>query len=155
MTPTTLGVLLVLAGFACGSIPFGLLLTRLVVGVDVRQVGSGNIGATNAARAGGMRLGVPVLLLDVAKAVAPMLVTRALLAGAPDAPRWVALVGVAAFLGHLYTPWLGFRGGKGVAAGLGVFLVLSPWAAAVLAAFILVRHRANIARLLRGEEKKV
>lgn len=201
MTPTAIGVALVVAGFLSGSIPFGLLLARAVLGVDVRTVGSGNIGATNVARAGGRKMGVVVLVLDVAKAVVPMLVARALLAGAPHAQAWVAAAGTAAFLGHVFTPWLGFHGGKGVACGLGVFLVLSPWAAlagvvafgalygatrisslgslagtvacvagtfvaygvasavpwlgVAIAAVIFVRHRENIGRLLRGEEKKM
>jgi len=124
-----LGLLLVAAGYLAGSIPFGVLLARRFAGVDVRTVGSGNIGATNVARAGGKKLGIAVLLLDAAKAVLPILVARALLEGRDHAELWVVLVAVAAFCGHLFPVWLGFKGGKGVATGLGVFLVLSPWAA--------------------------
>lgn len=201
MSGTGLGLLLVAAGYLCGSIPFGVLLARLVAGVDVRTVGSGNIGATNVARAGGKKLGLAVLLLDSAKAIAPILVARALLAGEPRAELWTVLVALAAFCGHLFPVWLGFKGGKGVATGLGIFAVLSPWAAVggivayavaygatrvssvgslagtavcmlgtfvaygwaspvpwaglALAALIVVRHRENIRRLLRGDEKRI
>lgn len=129
MSTPALGLLLVAAGYLAGSIPFGVLLARRFAGVDVRTVGSGNIGATNVARAGGKKLGIAVLLLDAAKAVLPILVARALLEGRDHAELWVVLVAVAAFCGHLFPVWLGFKGGKGVATGLGVFLVLSPWAA--------------------------
>ena len=97
--------------------------------MDVRQVGSGNIGATNAARAGGKKLGVAVLILDAAKAMVPVAATQQLMAGSPDARLWVMAVAVAAFAGHLFPIWLRFKGGKGVATGVGIFLVLSPWAA--------------------------
>ncbi len=129
MGETTAGILLVAAAYLSGSVPYGYLLTRLVAGVDVRQVGSGNIGATNAARAGGRALGVVVLVLDVLKAVVPVLVARWVLSGSPHASLWVTAAAVAAFVGHLFPVWLRFHGGKGVATGLGIFLVLSPWAA--------------------------
>jgi glycerol-3-phosphate acyltransferase PlsY len=135
MSASTLGLLLVLAGYLAGSIPFGYVLGRLLLGVDVRTVGSGNIGATNVARAGGKKLGVVVVLLDAAKAIVPILVARHLLAGA-DPPAadaalegWVVAVAVAAFVGHLFPVWLRFRGGKGVATGFGIFVVLAPWGA--------------------------
>ncbi len=129
MSETTTGILLVVLAYLSGSVPYGYILTRLVAGVDVRQVGSGNIGATNAARAGGKGLGLVVLALDVLKAVIPVLVARSLLAGSPRHELWVTAVAVAAFVGHLFPVWLRFRGGKGVATGLGIFLVLAPWAA--------------------------
>lgn len=129
MSETTLGILLVALAYLSGSVPYGYVLARLVAGVDVRQVGSGNIGATNAARAGGKALGVVVLVLDVLKAVVPLLAARWLLAGSPRADPWVTAVAVAAFAGHVFPVWLRFRGGKGVATGLGIFLVLAPWAA--------------------------
>jgi glycerol-3-phosphate acyltransferase PlsY len=129
MSETTVGTLLVIAAYLSGSVPYGYVLTRWLAGVDVRQVGSGNIGATNAARAGGKALGVVVLALDVLKAVIPVLVARWLLAGSPRHDLWVTGVAVAAFAGHLFPVWLRFHGGKGVATGLGIFLVLSPWAA--------------------------
>jgi glycerol-3-phosphate acyltransferase PlsY len=129
MNDTVLGPLLVVAGYLSGSIPFGLVLAKLLLDVDVRQVGSGNIGATNAARAGGRWMGVAVLLLDALKAAVPVLVTQRLLGSGPRGDVWVMGVAVAAFLGHLYPVWLGFKGGKGVATGFGVFVVLAPWAA--------------------------
>jgi glycerol-3-phosphate acyltransferase PlsY len=143
------GALLVVAGYLAGSIPFGYVLGRLVLGVDVRQVGSGNIGATNVARAGGRKLGIVVVLLDALKAIVPILVARrvlsdiALAGGHGLAPGggppglveiWVVSVAVAAFVGHLFPIWLGFKGGKGVATALGIFLVLAPWAAGAGAA---------------------
>jgi len=129
MNDAVLGPALVVAGYLSGSIPFGLVLARLLLGVDVRKVGSGNIGATNAARAGGRWMGVAVLLLDALKAVVPVAVTQRLLGSGPHGDLWVMAVAVAAFLGHLYPVWLGFKGGKGVATGFGIFLVLAPWTA--------------------------
>ena len=125
-----LAALLVLAAFLAGSIPFGLILCRLR-GVDIRQVGSGNIGATNVARALGKRFALVVLLLDVAKGLGPVLAARLLLATDPLGERAVAAAMLAAVLGHTFTPFLRFRGGKGVATGLGVFLAVSPIAGAV------------------------
>lgn len=120
--------LLVLAAYLLGAVPFGLVLTRIFTGQDVRAIGSGNIGASNVARAAGKKVGVLTLVLDAAKASLPMLLTRRLLAGegASTAELWMVLVGLAAFLGHLYPIWLGFKGGKGVATALGVFAVLAP-----------------------------
>jgi glycerol-3-phosphate acyltransferase PlsY len=129
MNETLFGPLFVAAGYLCGSIPFGVILTKLFVGVDVRQVGSGNIGATNVARAGGKKVAIPVFILDVVKAVVPILVARRLLAGQPHAEAWASAVGAAALAGHVFPVWLGFDGGKGVATGLGVFAVLEPIAA--------------------------
>ncbi len=129
MNDLVLGPILVVAGYLCGSIPFGLLTAKLFLGVDVREVGSGNIGATNAARAGGKKLGVLVLFLDAVKAIIPIVITQRLMAGHPRGDVWVMAVAVAAFSGHLFPVWLRFKGGKGVATGLGVFLVLAPVAA--------------------------
>jgi len=116
-----------------GSIPFGFLVAR-ARGVDVRAVGSGNIGATNVARAIGKPLGLLVLALDAAKGALALLVLA--WAGLDGAPRFVAahalaLGGLLAVLGHCFTPWLGFRGGKGVATSLGVLLVWEPRALAL------------------------
>jgi len=128
MTDTPLGLALTAVGYLSGSVPYGLVLPKLLLGVDVRTVGSGNIGATNAARAGGWPLGVAVFLLDVVKAVAPILLARGLLAGSPSGDVWIMTTAVASFAGHLFPVWLGGKGGKGVATGFGIFLVLSPWA---------------------------
>lgn len=129
MSDLGLGALLVAGGYLAGSIPFGYVLTRLLLGVDVRTVGSGNIGGTNVARAGGKKLGITVIVLDALKAIVPILVARRLLGDAPRAELAVVAVAVAAFVGHLFPVWLGFRGGKGVATALGIFAVLAPWAA--------------------------
>lgn len=188
---------LVLGAYLLGSIPFGLVLGK-AVGIDVRRAGSGNIGATNVARLAGKKLGALTLLLDAGKALAVVLAASWLLAGRPDQEQWVALCGAAAFLGHLYPVYLGFRGGKGVATALGLFLYLEPLATlgaavifigvvynwgyvslgsltaalllpgliwlisasvshALLAVFaaglIWLKHRDNIVRLMRQQEK--
>jgi acyl phosphate:glycerol-3-phosphate acyltransferase len=127
MSPV-LKLALVGGAYLLGSVPFGVVLTRLFTGKDVRSVGSGNIGASNVTRAAGKAAGVLTLVLDAAKASLPMIATRALLAGegAETALAWATLVGASAFVGHIYPLWLGFKGGKGVATALGVYMVLSP-----------------------------
>ena len=114
MTPV---VTLVLA-FLLGSIPFGLLLTRIAGLGDIRAIGSGSIGATNVLRTGRKDLAAATLLLDALKGAAAVLIARQL--GGP-----VALAGLAAVLGHTLTPWLGFSGGKGVATGVGVLYAVA------------------------------
>jgi acyl phosphate:glycerol-3-phosphate acyltransferase len=109
------------AGYLCGSVPFGLLLTRLFARVDVRTSGSGNIGATNVTRVAGKKVGALVLLFDAAKGALPVLAALSLY---PDADWLHAATGLGAVLGHVFSCWLRFRGGKGVATALGVFLVL-------------------------------
>ncbi len=123
-----LKALFVIGAYLLGSVPFGLVLTRLFTGKDVRTVGSGNIGASNVARAAGKTAGVLTLALDAAKASLPMLLAQSVFApeGRPAAEAWAVAVGLAAFAGHCYPVWLRFKGGKGVATALGVFLVLAP-----------------------------
>jgi glycerol-3-phosphate acyltransferase PlsY len=104
-------------GYLLGSIPFGLLLTRAAGLGDIRSVGSGNIGATNVLRTGRRGLAAATVLLDGGNGVAAVL-----LAGATAGPIAALVAGVGAVLGHLFPVWLGFRGGKGVATGLGVLL---------------------------------
>jgi len=117
-----LGALLVTAlAYLAGSIPTGVLLGRLA-GVDVRSAGSGNIGATNVARTAGRSLGILTLFGDALKGLLPVLVVPAL---GFDAPV-VAMTAVAALCGHVFSIFLGFRGGKGVATGVGVMLGLAP-----------------------------
>lgn len=189
-------------GFACGSVPFGYLLVRLKTGGDVRNLGSGNIGATNVSRALGTGGGVVTLLLDAAKGAVGVLagtyVGARLSGGAAGIWPWAAALG--AVLGHCYTPWLALRGGKGVATLLGAFGVAAPAPTAVAAAALLAvvaatrmmslaslcgslvlpaallawgyprsavaagmlatvviywRHRANIGRIVRGEENRL
>ena len=114
-------LILTTVAYIVGSIPTGLLLAR-ASGVDIRATGSGNIGATNVYRTLGRTVGIATLLGDCLKGLVPVLVARKL--GFAD--PWVAAVGLAAFLGHVYTIFLGFKGGKGVATALGVFLGVSP-----------------------------
>jgi glycerol-3-phosphate acyltransferase PlsY len=116
-------------GVLCGSIPFGLLLTRAAGLGDIRAIGSGNIGATNVLRTGRKGLAAATLLLDAAKGAAAVQATW-LLFGAV----WMPLAAIAAVVGHCFTPWLGFRGGKGVATGLGVLIALDWWLGAAACA---------------------
>jgi glycerol-3-phosphate acyltransferase PlsY len=192
-------------GYLSGSLPWGLWLGRWLRGVDVRTLGSRNLGATNVYRSLGPAIGVPVLLLDIAKGALPtwLVPGLALSAGFPGGSEWCRLtVGLAAVLGHLFTVFAGFRGGKGVATTAGVLLALSPVAFAVfatvfvlsvavtrfislgsmlgslafagtlgavtpggvrsptfgfgvaLALLVIMRHRENIVRLARGEERR-
>lgn len=189
----------VVLAYLLGSISFGLVLARLRR-VDLRNVGSGNVGATNVARAMGKGWGVLVMALDAAKAAVPLWLAGIYFAADPR-HEWI-LVGMAmaAFIGHLFPIFSGFRGGKGVATALGAFLALEPKAAglgfltyaAVYAIFrissvgslcavlsfpawlylvgarrptyvlaagllvgILLTHRGNLARLFKGQEKKL
>jgi glycerol-3-phosphate acyltransferase PlsY len=130
------------AAYLLGSVPTGYLLVRIFRHQDIRAVGSGNIGATNVLRSGGKGLGLATFLLDVLKGSASVwlggLIGMLLAPGEPlrDAQ---AIAAVFAVLGHIFTLWLGFKGGKGVATGFGVFLVASPWAAlAAISVFIVV-----------------
>ena len=201
-----LGVLFVLLAYLLGSIPFGYLVVRAAGGGDVRETGSGGTGATNVTRRAGKWAGVLTLLLDALKGTAAVLFARWVLSDGTGVNWWVAASALAAVAGHVFPVWLGFRGGKGVATGLGAFVVLAPlavlcallvfvvvvWAtryvslgsitaaaliplaiwllglraadenklplltAATLGgALIIYMHRANIGRLVRGEENKL
>ena len=107
-------------GYLLGSVPFGLVLTRLAGLGDVRKIGSGSIGATNVLRTGNKAVAALTLLLDVAKGVAAPLI------GAVWGPLPMLAAGAAVVVGHMFPVWLGFRGGKGVATGLGSFVMLAP-----------------------------
>lgn len=181
-------------GYLCGTIPFGLLLTKAAGLGDIRTIGSGNIGATNVLRTGNKKVAALTLLLDGLKGTVP-----AALMGWLYGPEAGVLGGLAAFFGHLFPMWLGFKGGKGVATNIGVLFGLfwplgvvflavwiavalmfrysslsaltaclaSPFAAwalgrgdlilptVIMGAAIFVTHRANIARLLKGEEPRI
>jgi acyl phosphate:glycerol-3-phosphate acyltransferase len=122
--------------YLLGSIPFGYLLVRIFRKEDIRKQGSGNIGATNVARSGAKGLGLATLLLDLGKAFAGVMVAKHLAPGLYDIAVAAA---VAAILGHVFPVWLGFRGGKGVASALGVFLALVwPAGLATFAVFVVV-----------------
>jgi glycerol-3-phosphate acyltransferase PlsY len=183
-------------GYGLGSIPFGLVLTRLAGRGDIRATGSGNIGATNVLRSGAKALAALTLVLDAAKGAAAVLAVA--LWGGDGAAAIAAVAGLAAVLGHDFPVWLRFRGGKGVATTLGVLLALAwpvgllacatwlavallarysslaalaalgaapfyaQWlsgetvgAAALLALLAMVRHHANIRRLLKGTEPRI
>ncbi len=187
-------LLAALGGYLLGSVPFGLVITRALGLGDLRAIGSGNIGATNVLRTGHKGAALATLLLDSGKGAIAVLLAREL------AGEWAALVaGSAAFLGHLFPAWLGFRGGKGVATFLGTTLALflpvgliacGLWlataaitrisslsalvaaagapvfaliiglrglaaATAFMAVLIVIRHRANIARILAGTEPRI
>jgi glycerol-3-phosphate acyltransferase PlsY len=194
MDTLTIQILCTLGGYLLGSIPFGLLLTKAAGLGDVRNIGSGNIGATNVLRTGNKGLALATLLFDGGKGALAVFLAYAFV------PEGVLFAAGGAFLGHLYPVWLKFQGGKGVATFLGIALAInlvlgviccaawlvtallfrwsslasltagavSPIAAyfiaggwpptilfAVLAALIFLRHRANIGRLLSGEEPKI
>ena len=118
--------LMAVGGYLLGSIPFGVILTRLGGAGDVRSIGSGNIGATNVLRTGRKDLAIATLLLDAGKGAAALLLAKALMGGAsPNAEIAGAVAGGAAFLGHLFPVWLKFKGGKGVATFFG--LMLAAW----------------------------
>lgn len=187
-------IVAILAGYLCGTIPFGLILTKSAGLGDVRKIGSGNIGATNVLRTGNKKVAALTLILDALKGTAPVLAMTWLFG-----PQAGILAGLAAFFGHLFPLWLGFKGGKGVATNIGVLFglfwplglifiglwilmaavfrisslaaltasILSPlWAyllgrgdlvlpAAIMGVAIWITHRANITRLLKGEEPKI
>ncbi len=193
---TSLALVAVLAGgYLLGSVPFGVLVTRWGGAGDVRSIGSGNIGATNVLRTGRKDLAALTLLGDAGKGAVAVIVARALWGETAG-----ALAGGAAFFGHLFPVWLGFKGGKGVATALGIMLAaawpaglmalatwllvlavfrisslsalaaaaLSPVYAALIhaapavrdlvlfaAVLVVLRHRANIGRLLNGQEPRV
>lgn len=125
-------LIVLVVAYLIGAIPCGVLLTRFFGVGDIRSAGSGNIGATNVYRVAGKKLGILTLLGDALKGALPVAVAKFVFL----LPEWgIAAVAVAAFLGHCYPVYLGFRGGKGVATALGIYLILSPWA--VLIAFVL------------------
>ena len=139
MDSMTAGIVASVAAYLLGSIPFGFVTAKLVASTDIRSLGSGNIGATNVARAMGAKWGIAVLVLDCLKgSVSVWLFPQLVLDAADSAAATLQHVqvgcGVSAILGHMFPCWLRFRGGKGVATALGVVVVLAPWA--TLAAFI-------------------
>ncbi|MEO8723354.1 MAG: glycerol-3-phosphate 1-O-acyltransferase PlsY [Sphingobium sp.] len=197
-TPAMAPALAMVLGYLLGSIPFGILLTRFAGAGDLRQIGSGNIGATNVLRTGRKGLAAATLLLDIGKgALAVAIGSRLFASGSFD--NMGAIAGVMAFIGHCYPVWLRFAGGKGVATMLGVVAALlwpaglifagvwigmvaltrissaggmagalsAPVAAFALeridlvppmlamALIVLWRHRANIARLVKGAEPRI
>lgn len=117
-------IIVVVVAYLIGSVPFGYLIVRGRIGADIRQTGSGGTGATNVSRRAGKAAGVVTLVLDALKGSAAVLLAEAL----TGSEGWVAAAAIAVIVGHIFPVWLGFRGGKGVATGAGVFLVLAPLA---------------------------
>ena len=131
-------ILIILPGYLLGSIPFGYLIVRAKAGADIRETGSGGTGATNVSRRAGKFAGVLTLVLDALKGLAAVWLAR-FVAGSDQNAGWlVAAAGLTVILGHMYPVWLGFRGGKGVATGLGVLLGLAPIAAGLAAILFLI-----------------
>ena len=117
-------------GYLFGSIPFGIILTKLAGGPDLRSIGSGNLGATNVLRTGNKKLAAATLVGDMLKGTVAVLVAWHWLGG----PQAALVAAVGAFLGHLFPVWIGFKGGKGVATYLGVLIGLNGWIALAFAA---------------------
>lgn len=118
-----LWILFFVIAFLLGAIPFGRLISQWVAKIDITRRGSGNIGATNVARELGLKWGILTLVLDLLKGLAPTLLFDRLF---PEASLGLSITGLCALLGHQFTPFLRFRGGKGVATALGVYLAISP-----------------------------
>jgi glycerol-3-phosphate acyltransferase PlsY len=150
----------IIIGYLLGSIPFGYLIVRATEGADIRQTGSGGTGATNVSRRAGKAAGVVTLVLDALKGAAAVAIARAILGlpilaevGHPGsyvqhAHWWVAAAAVTVILGHIFPVWLRFRGGKGVATGVGVFLMLAPIAVALAGLiFVLIVWRTRYVSL--------
>lgn len=116
------GIILVVCSFLLGAVPWGYLAGKLTSGIDLRAVGSGGTGATNVLRTLGLKASALVLLLDFAKGVLPVLAAKSLGFG----PAWVAVAAVAAVVGHCWSPFIGFKGGKGVATGAGAAVAMLP-----------------------------
>ena len=136
MSNSLCAILAALAAYMVGSLPFGYLIAKFRAGIDIRDHGSGNIGATNVARVLGVRWGIGVMVLDGLKGLLPTLLVPQLFFATtnPWFPHVRVLCGVATVIGHMFPVYLRFRGGKGVATSLGVITVLSPWA--TLVAFV-------------------
>ncbi len=143
--------------YLCGSIPFGYILVKLFLKTDVRQTGSGNIGATNVARTGAKGLAILTLLLDAVKGwvavfAAAIFVSRISNPGSVDIRLIPAFAGLCAILGHLYPVWLKFKGGKGVATALGVFVGLAPTPVGIVlglfAVIVLLTHYISLGSIL-------
>jgi glycerol-3-phosphate acyltransferase PlsY len=141
--PSVIYLIAAVVAYLLGSVPFGYLLVRFFRKEDIREKGSGNIGATNVIRSGAKGLGAVTFLLDVLKGSVAVLICGAIAfrmgATAGVQMNAVALGALCAILGHIYTVWLGFKGGKGVATAFGVFLAVAPWAAlAAMGVFVVV-----------------
>jgi glycerol-3-phosphate acyltransferase PlsY len=149
--------LIAVFAYLCGSIPFGYILVRLFLKTDVRQTGSGNIGATNVARTGAKGLAILTLFLDALKGFAAVSLSTIISVAIAGEPRdritlIQSLAGLFAILGHLYPVWLKFKGGKGVATALGVFLAIAPMPVGIVlglfALVVLIAHYISLGSIL-------
>ena len=149
--PVFIYLLIALAAYLLGSIPFGFVLVRLFRKEDIRSTGSGNIGATNVIRSGAKGLGALTFLLDACKGYFAVWLAGHF-AGSLPYGNAAAVAALFAVLGHIYTVWLGFKGGKGVATAFGVFLAIAPWSAlaslAVFAAALALARYVSLASIL-------
>ena len=154
MTPPILWVLTLALAYLIGSIPTGYLLVRIFRHQDIRASGSGNIGATNVARSGAMGLGIVTLFLDVLKGLLAVVIAQHIArdSGFPNGYDLAAVAGLFAVLGHIFPVWLGFRGGKGVATALGVFLALVPlttlFAVLIFTAIFMITRYVSLASVV-------
>ena len=119
-------VIPIIVSYLLGSIPVGYLIVNARTGGDIRKTGSGGTGATNVSRRAGKGAGILTLVLDALKGSAAVIIATIMLRDTNHASWWIGIAGIVAILGHIFPVWLGFRGGKGVATGVGVFLVLTP-----------------------------
>ena len=129
-----MGILSVILGYAIGALPFGIILTKLVIGVDIRTVGSGATGTTNVTRALGIGYGAINAVLDISKGIAPVLIARAF--GLPLI--WQVASALAAVIGHNWPVYASFKGGKGIATSFGALVVLEPRFALVVPVFAII-----------------
>ena len=129
-------VLAAALGYLLGAIPFGLIIGRFTKGIDLREYGSHRTGATNALRTLGTRAAAAVFVLDVAKGVAAVVLARALFAGDPLVDWAAAVAGVAAIVGHNWSVFIGFTGGRGVATSAGALAAMSPWTILIVAPIV-------------------
>lgn len=140
----TLKLVALVAAYLLGAIPFGYIIVKLTSGADVRSAGSGSTGATNVTRQAGLKAGLLTYLFDVAKALAAVLVMR----WVTVEPVWLGMAATAAIVGHMYPVFLKFRGGKGVATGVGAYLAIAPYAvASTLVVWFLIVWRTRIVSL--------
>ena len=119
-------VIPIIVSYLLGSIPVGYLIVNARTGGDIRKTGSGGTGATNVSRRAGKGAGILTLILDALKGSAAVIIATIILRDINHALWWIGIAGIVAILGHIFPVWLGFRGGKGVATGVGVFLILTP-----------------------------
>ena len=112
-------IIIILSSYLLGSIPFGLILTKIILKKDIRNIGSGNIGATNALRAGNKLIGYSTLVLDIIKAIIPVVYIKL------NYPDYIFISSLSVFLGHVFPVWLKFKGGKGVATYIGILFSLN------------------------------